>query len=90
MRARAHVVVRGMVQGVGFRYFVLQHAHDLGLSGSVRNVPGGEVEIEAEGDRSLVEEFLKAVKIGPRASRVNGVAVDWVPCTNSASRFEIR
>jgi len=53
MQARVHLVVHGLVQGVGFRWFVARRADGLGLSGYVRNLYDGSVEAEAEGDRSL-------------------------------------
>lgn len=82
-------MVRGLVQGVGFRYFVYHHALDLDLTGYVRNLFSGEVEIEAEGDRSLVEELIKQVKIGPQSAQVNDVKIEWVQCTGIQSRFEV-
>jgi acylphosphatase len=63
-------VASGLVQGVGYRYFVFNRAKNLGLVGYVRNVFSGEVEIEIEGDRSLIEEFIKEVKVGPRSAQV--------------------
>jgi acylphosphatase len=77
MRARVHMIVEGLVQGVGFRWFVARHAEALGLDGYVRNLYNGNVEIEAEGDRSLVEEFIKEVRVGPRAAHVSKVHLEW-------------
>ncbi len=77
MDVGVHIIIYGMVQGVGFRYFVHGRATRLGLSGIVRNLYDGSVEIEAEGDRSLLEEFIKEVKIGPRAAHVSGMKIDW-------------
>jgi acylphosphatase len=90
MNVRVHVLVKGLVQGVGFRYFVYHKAHDLGLSGYVRNLFSGDVEMEAEGDRSLVEEFIKEVKLGPRAAQVKDMKIEWIKCSNTQSRFEVR
>jgi acylphosphatase len=90
MNVRVHLLVRGFVQGVGFRYFVYHKAHDLGLSGYVRNLFSGDVEIEAEGDRSLVDELVKDVKIGPRAAQVKDMKVEWIKCLNTLSKFEVR
>jgi acylphosphatase len=90
MEIRAHVVASGLVQGVGFRYFVFHRASRFGLVGYVRNVFSGEVEIELEGDRSLIEEFIKEVKVGPRAAQVKDLTVEWLTCEKSFSRFEIR
>jgi acylphosphatase len=90
MEIRAHVVVSGFVQGVGYRYFVFNRAVNLGLVGYVRNVFSGEVEIEIEGNRSLIEEFIKEVKVGPRVAHVKDVKIEWLKCTNSFKSFEIR
>jgi acylphosphatase len=77
MEVGAHIIVSGMVQGVGFRYFVYNRAIKLGLNGSVKNLFNGDVEIEVEGERSLVEVFIQEVKIGPRAAHVAGVKIEW-------------
>ena len=90
MEIRAHVLVSGLVQGVGFRYFVFNRAVKLGLVGYVRNIFSGEVEIEIEGDRSMIEEFIKEVKVGPRVAHVKSVQIEWLKYTQSFSNFEIR
>jgi acylphosphatase len=75
--ARVHIIVEGLVQGVGFRWFVYRKAEALGLTGWVRNLYNGSVEIEAEGDRSLLEELIKEVKVGPRSARVTNLRIEW-------------
>ena len=77
MEVGAHIVVCGLVQGVGFRYFVHNRALRLGLNGYVRNLFNGDVEIEVEGDRSLIEELISQIQVGPRAAHVSDVRVDW-------------
>jgi acylphosphatase len=86
---RLRAVVSGRVQGVGFRYFVLDRASDLRLTGFVRNRLNGDVEVVAEGDEGALEAFLVALKQGPRASRVEGVSITWLPATGEFKRFEI-
>ena len=86
---RAHVVIRGFVQGVGFRYFVYRIGMNLQLRGYVRNLETSEVEMEVEGDRSLVEEMISQVRVGPRMSRVTDVAVEWREPQYNFSTFEI-
>ncbi|HLF13836.1 MAG TPA: acylphosphatase [Bacteroidota bacterium] len=86
----AHIIVSGLVQGVGYRFFVSSKAEDLGLTGYVRNLPDGNVEILAMGPRGLIGELVAALKIGPRASRVRGVSLDWVTPAEEFDRFEIR
>ena len=90
MDVRAHVLVSGLVQGVGFRYFVFNRAIRLGLFGYVQNIFSGEVEIEIEGDRSIIEEFIQEVKVGPRVAQVKDVKIEWLKCTKSDKNFEIR
>jgi acylphosphatase len=90
MEIRAYVIVNGLVQGVGYRYFVFNQATSLGLVGYVRNIFSGEVEIEIEGDRSLIEEFINEVKVGPRVAHVTDVKIEWLKCTKSYRSFEIR
>ena len=67
---RVHIWVKGRVQGVGFRAFVVDSAEFIGVNGWVRNVNWDTVEALAEGSREQVDQFIKAVKTGPRASRV--------------------
>ncbi len=90
MEAAVHIVVKGVVQGVGFRWFVLQLATRLGLQGYVRNRFGGEVEIVAEGDRSLLEALICEVKTGPRSAHVSGLVLEWQNPSREYSRFEVR
>ena len=90
MQARVHLVVHGLVQGVGFRWFVARRADGLGLSGYVRNLYDGSVEAEAEGDRSLIEQFIKEVRIGPRSAQVRDLSLDWIEPLRRQSGFVIR
>lgn len=86
---RLVAVVRGRVQGVGFRYFVLDKAHQLGLVGIVRNLRNGDVEVIAEGTQGALEALLAALRVGPRASRVDDVQVAWLPPTGEYTTFSI-
>ena len=88
-QASVHIVVRGVVQGVGFRFFAQCLARRYGVAGYVRNLPDDTVEIEAEGDHGLVSDFLKEVSIGPRAGYVSGVDVEWKPYAGSYEEFRI-
>jgi len=83
MKTAAHILVSGIVQGVGFRYFVQRRANQTGLTGIVRNLPGGDVEIEVEGEKRLIEDLVAQVATGPRSARVDRVDVTWdVPMKN--------
>jgi acylphosphatase len=90
MNGRAHLRVHGLVQGVGFRYFIFERAKTLGITGYARNLFSGDVEIEVEGDRSLLEEFIKEVRVGPRAARVTGIEIQWLNYDGSFRDFTIR
>lgn len=90
MQICAHIVVEGLVQGVGFRYYVHRQATSLGLSGIAKNLYDGNVEIEVEGDRSVIEELIKMVKVGPRSAQVTNLVIEWKDFQNRYSRFEIR
>jgi acylphosphatase len=72
--ALAHrYIVRGRVQGVGFRWFVEREAHILGISGWVRNNSDGSVEVLAQGTRDQLLGFRSRLRQGPRAARVDDV-----------------
>ena len=86
---RLHAVVRGDVQGVGFRYFVQRRAHQLGLSGWVRNNEDGSVELVAEGERDPLELLKRAVEEGPRMARVERVDVQWSSATGTLQSFDL-
>jgi acylphosphatase len=74
---RAHVVIRGRVQGVFFRVETRDRARSLGLSGWVRNTPNGTVEAVFEGDRGRIESMLAWCRRGPAMARVDDVEVSW-------------
>jgi acylphosphatase len=67
---RLHVLVRGRVQGVGFRWFVRETARELGLAGWVRNRPDGSVEVAAEGSADLLEKLRHELLQGPPGAAV--------------------
>ncbi|MBI3195429.1 MAG: acylphosphatase [Ignavibacteriae bacterium] len=90
MDCSAKIVVKGLVQGVGFRYFVYSKAVKLGIHGYTRNLFNGDVEIEAEGTRGSIEELIKEVKVGPRASHVSDVVIGWNEPTDKFNQFSIR
>ncbi|MEX0829052.1 MAG: acylphosphatase [Nitrospirales bacterium] len=85
-----HVVVRGTVQGVGFRVFVEHQATQRGLHGWVCNKPDGTVELEAEGSRSALEAFLRVLQEGPPLSHVTQMMVDWKAANRHTHGFTIR
>jgi acylphosphatase len=88
--ARIHAIVEGRVQGVGFRYFVIDTAVALGLTGWVRNRWDGSVEALAEGPRPSLERFLQALHVGPRAASVTTVTPEWSAPTGEWVGFSVR
>jgi acylphosphatase len=74
---RVRAVVHGRVQMVGFRAFVIHHAGDAGLSGTVRNEPDGTVEAVLEGPAHAVERILDLLRQGPSHARVERVDVEY-------------
>ncbi len=90
MEASAHIIVKGLVQGVGFRYFVYTNAIKLSLRGFTRNLYTGEVEITVEGDRSAIEELLSIVKVGPRSARVTDLVIEWQEPNQHYDNFTVK
>ena len=83
-------VVRGRVQGIGFRDFVYTRARWLRISGYVRNLPDGRsLEVVAEGSRSELEQLLAYLRDGPRLSRVDAVETDWGEPTGAYDGFGV-
>lgn len=88
---RAHVWVKGRVQGVGFRAHVEYVARKIsGLTGWVRNVGYDTVEAIAEGERGNVEQLIEAIKQGPRSSRVDEAKVEWEAPTREFTQFGVK
>ena len=84
-----HAVVHGDVQGVGFRWFVVDAARPLRLSGWVRNVPDGSVEVTAEGEREALDSLVAVLRRGPRGSRVTDVDLAWTEARGDLGTFEL-
>jgi acylphosphatase len=89
-KARLHATVQGRVQGVSFRYYTQKRANELGLTGYVRNLPNGSVEVVAVGPRGDLEELLSFLHVGPRAAYVIQVDVRWSEPDQHFERFGVR
>ncbi len=89
-QARAEIIVKGLVQGVGFRYFVLRQAQDLGLKGFVKNQYDGTVLTVVEGEKYLIEELFNKLKIGPMHADVRDMRIVWQSYVGEFATFEIR
>lgn len=88
-REQLHAVVDGRVQGVGYRVFVYEQARSLGLTGWVRNLRGGGVEVLAEGAPLDLASLVERLKQGPRGALVTHVSVAWASAQGNFSAFEI-
>jgi Acylphosphatases len=90
IKEELYAVIVGDVQGVGFRYFVIQKAQSLGLHGYVRNDSNGDVEVVAQGTRPALERLLTALRRGPSAAQVQDVQTTWREPSEHVSGFHIR
>ncbi len=85
------ITVSGTVQMVGFRYFTLRAAKNLGIRGYVRNLPIGKVEIVAEGAQDLLHELIGVIRQGPEAADVRALETDWSFSTEEkCESFDVR
>lgn len=85
-----HCHIKGRVQGVGFRYFVMNEAENRSLSGWVRNTDSGEVEVVLSGAKPFIESMLSALQQGPPLARILRVEFDWEEPDPALKGFEIR
>ncbi len=82
-------LVHGRVQGVGFRYFVLGEARSLGISGFTRNLPDGNVEVQAAGDAEALDALARTLEQGPALSQVDGVTAQELETAPHWDEFKI-
>jgi len=85
---RCRVLYSGMVQGVGFRWRVVDAARGIAVTGYVKNLPDGRVELVAEGARADVERLLDAVRTRMR-SLIEGEVVAWAPASGEFRGFDV-
>lgn len=86
---RVQIFVCGRVQEVGFRAFAARTAARLGLSGGVRNLDDGRVELDVEGKKSVIEALIRELRIGPPAAHVTRIKTEWSAATGRYSDFSI-
>jgi len=87
---RFEIHLKGRVQGVGFRHFVLMRALDAGITGYVRNFADGSVFVLAEGEEADLELFADFLKIGPSRARVDQIIIDRFEATIRSDQFIIK
>ena len=90
VRRRLDATVTGRVQGVGFRWFVVREATDLGLEGWVANTPNGAVRCVAEGPEDRLAALLERLREGPPAAIVDNVSEAFMPATGTLGPFSVR
>ena len=90
MTERLEATVRGYVQGVGFRWFIVRRATQLGLGGWTSNEPDGTVRVVAEGSPAAIDELLAALRTGPSGASVEGVDANRLPAVGALRGFSIR
>ncbi len=87
---RLEARVHGYVQGVGFRYFVVRRANELGLSGWTANEPDGTVRVVAEGSPAALDELSRHLHAGPSGARVERVEVNRLPSVGDLRGCSVR
>ncbi len=87
---RLHAIIKGMVQGVGFRYFVLEVTAGKEITGWVRNTIDGHVEVMAEGSQEVLENLLENLKKGPPSAEVIKVKIKWSLATYEFNGFTVK
>jgi acylphosphatase len=90
MIRKAIIVVSGIVQGVYYRYSTKDRADSLGLEGTVRNLPNGDVEVVAQGEDSRIQALIEWCRQGPLGARVDRADVKWEEPTEAFKGFSIR
>lgn len=85
-----HIIVSGRVQGVGYRWFVVQMASELNITGWVRNLSNQDVEIVAHGTKTDIDTFIDWVKAGPTRARVLSASVSDFVSENNPDSFSVR
>ena len=87
---RAHLLISGTVQGVGYRWSCQRAAKGIGVTGWVRNLPDGRVEAVAQGTKEQVEQFIRWCYRGPEEARVTDIAVTSGEAAEEVQDFGIR
>lgn len=90
MRRRAHIYYSGSVQGIGFRFTVECLVKDFTLTGWVKNLADGRVELVCEGEEQAIIDYLKAIRNGSLKSYIQNAEVSWGEASGEQKSFEIK
>lgn len=89
MNRTVKLIVKGRVQGVGYRYFARERAHMLGITGYVKNLWSGDVEIVAQGDEQIVSGFIDLLREGPSFSMVSDMEITDINSEDHYNKFSV-
>lgn len=87
---RYYIVVSGRVQGVGFRFFTINIAYKYNLTGSVRNMDNGMVEIEVQGEKNTIDNFILEIKKGNYFIRVDDISIKAIDLKPKEKSFQLK
>ena len=83
------IIIKGRVQGVGFRFFTQDKAQDYGITGYVKNLFDGTVEVQAQGEEDKLKVFIEELKSGPQMAHVENTDIRWLEAENQYDSFTI-
>ena len=89
MTERRSLLIEGLVQGVGFRWYARETARRLNVLGWVRNLPNGQVEAQAEGPPETLKKFIEELKTGLPFARVDSISEKVIPANGERDPFDI-
>lgn len=90
MNTAYKIIVQGMVQGVGYRWFTMQIAQKFNVKGYVANLINGDVEVFVQGDEAAVHEFISNLRQGPTFSQVTNLIINNVDFDQSLNQFKVK
>lgn len=89
MKVKFKVTVKGLVQGVGYRYYCYRKAQEYSVNGYAKNNFNGNVDLIIEGEKGLVEDFIKELRTGPVNASVSSVTLEELEFNNEFNDFTI-
>ena len=89
MKIARNLLIKGRVQGVGYRYYTQREAEKLGLTGFVKNLYNGDVEVYVEGDKEIVDYFISFLRRGPGFADVDEIKITEIPYENKYLDFSV-